>query len=78
MITREFLKGEIDKIQDRYLEVLYRVMKALINPSAPAVTPQNTQVSDWHTFIEQTYGSLADDPLERGDQGQFEAREVIE
>ena len=78
MISREFLKNEIDKIQDRYLEVVYRIIKALVNPSMRAATPQNAQISDWHSFIEQTYGSLADDPIERGEQGQFEVREVIE
>ena len=78
MITRELLKNEIDKIQDRYLEVVYRIIKALVSPSMRAASPQNDQLSDWHGFIEQTYGSLADDPIERGDQGQFEVREVIE
>jgi len=78
MITRELLKNEIDKIQDRYLEVVYRIIKALVSPSMRATSPQNAQLSDWHSFIEQTYGSLADDPIERGDQGQFEVREVIE
>ena len=78
MITRELLKNEIDKIQDRFLEVVYRIIKALINPSMQAASPQDAQFSDWHSFVEQTYGSLADDPIERGDQGQFEVREVIE
>lgn len=79
MITRELLKAEIDKVQDRYLDVLYRIIKALVNPSPPvAATPQaDVQPSDWHSFIEQTYGSLADDPIERGDQGQYEVREAI-
>jgi hypothetical protein len=80
MITRELLKAEIDKVQDRYLEVLYRIIEALINPPVPvATTPQaDVQISNWHSFIEQTYGSLADDPIERGEQDQYETREVIE
>jgi len=28
-------------------------------------------------FIERTYGSLADDPIERPPQGQFEERDII-
>ncbi|MFQ5632644.1 MAG: hypothetical protein ACE5I1_28075, partial [bacterium] len=28
--------------------------------------------SDWHEFIRETYGCLADDPIERGDQGTFD------
>jgi hypothetical protein len=30
---------------------------------------------EWHSFIEKTYGCLADDPIERGNQGEFENRE---
>lgn len=79
MITRELLKAEIDKVQDRYLEVLYRIIKALVNPSSSvAATPQeDVSLSSWPIFIEQTYGSLADDPMERGNQGQYEVREAL-
>lgn len=33
---------------------------------------------EWMAFIDRTYGSLADDPLERGPQGEYEGREEIE
>ncbi len=29
-------------------------------------------------YFEETYGICADDPIERGDQGEFEIREPIE
>jgi hypothetical protein len=29
-------------------------------------------------YFEETYGICADDPIERGDQGEFEVREPIE
>ena len=29
-------------------------------------------------YFEETYGILADDPIERGDQGMFEEREPLE
>jgi hypothetical protein len=80
MITRELLKAEIDKVQDSYLEILHRIIKALVNPE-PSVTamPQGDDpLSSWHSFIKQTYGSLAHDPIERGNQGQYEVREVVE
>ena len=32
----------------------------------------------WEQFIDLTYGSLADDPIERGEQPPFDAREEIE
>lgn len=80
MITRETIKAEIDNIQERYLEVLYRIIKALVNPLAPAAatSPSDVQREQWLQFIEQTYGSLADDPLEREEQGEYEIRERIE
>jgi hypothetical protein len=38
----------------------------------------DVQALNWSSFIEQTYGSLADDPIERGGQGRYEVREAIE
>jgi hypothetical protein len=34
--------------------------------------------AEWIAFVERTYGSLADDPIEREDQGVFEIRDEIE
>ena len=33
---------------------------------------------EWPNFIDKTYGSLADDPLIRYPQGEYEEREPIE
>jgi hypothetical protein len=79
MITRELVKAEIDKVQDNYLEILYRIVKALVSPpDLVAAAPQGTTgSSNWRRFIEDTYGCLVDDPIERGNQGQYEVREVI-
>ncbi len=83
MITREAIKAEIDKVQDRYLEILYKVIKAFtaspdrvqeISPVSYEV-PAKVEPDSWAKFIEDTYGSLADDPIERGEQGQYEVRE---
>ncbi len=73
MITRELIKVEIDKIQDSYLEILYRIIKALINPPESVAQP----AASWQAFIEATYGCLADEPIERGHQGQYEIREAM-
>lgn len=80
MITRELLKAEIDKVQDSYLDLLHRVIKALVNPTSPVATTSQVDIqrSTWLSFVEQTYGSLTGTPIERGDQGQFEVRETIE
>lgn len=32
---------------------------------------------NWEEFIQETYGCLKDDPIERGSQGEFELREAI-
>jgi len=40
------------------------------------VVEQDTALS-WQAFIEDTYGCLVDDPVERGDQGVYEIREAI-
>lgn len=86
MITRELLKAEIDYVQDQYLEVLYRLIRSLTQTAAlslPTLTETTTSqhhahTLSWEAFINQTYGSLADDPIERGDQGQYEIRESLE
>ncbi len=80
MITREVVKAEIDKVQDDYLEVLYRIIQALMSPpDVVVVAPQGAaETLGWRKFIQDTYGCLADDPIERGEQGQYEDREVIE
>ena len=86
MITKELLKKELDKVQSEYLDALYRVIKAF-EPTVEAEsfdqliskeTIKSDTQSSWHEFINATYGCLADDPIERGDQGKYEIREVIE
>lgn len=75
MITRELLKEEIDKIEDQYLDALYKIITA-IKPSHPTITEMT--VTEWHKFIDETYGSLASDPIQRWPQGEYEIRESIE
>ena len=74
MVTRDLIKAEVDKVQEKYLDILYKIIKALIPSSDSAVTEPNSiigepgqvTVSAWHSFIAQTYGCLVDDPIERG------------
>lgn len=56
-------------VQDR-LQLMQQLAASLQLELAPK--------SDWHSFLQQTYGSLADDPIERWDQGEYEEREPIE
>ncbi|MBC7813863.1 MAG: hypothetical protein H7175_22095 [Burkholderiales bacterium] len=39
--------------------------------------PEMTR-EQWQAYVEETYGSLADDPIERGEQPPFEVRDEIE
>jgi hypothetical protein len=74
VVTKELLKSEIEKVQDQYLMVLYRIIKALEEPS-PKMT--EAERSAWKSFVAETYGSMAESPIERGPQGSFEIREPI-
>jgi hypothetical protein len=42
------------------------------------LTEEDLSQLDWQNFIDQTYGCLADDPLMRYPQGEYEEREPIE
>jgi len=76
LITRDLLKEEIDKVQDNYLNVLYRIIKSLEKPpdSEDFCT---LEMSNWKNFIDATYGCMADVQINRGEQGRYELREVI-
>lgn len=72
MVTKELLKSEIEKVQDQYLGVLYRIIKAL---EEPAPGRRQDDEAAWKAFVSETYGSMAESPIERGPQGDFEIRE---
>jgi hypothetical protein len=79
MITKEKIKTEIDNLKDEYLEILYRIIKALEIPVSEVTEHLEiiNKQSEWHNFIQETYGCLADAPIERGKQGKYEVREAI-
>ncbi len=85
MVTKERLKTEIDKVQDVYLDVLYRIIQVFeyapppehLNDVVSTAVSQAETRQEWHTFITKTYGCLTNDPIERGEQGIFEVREAL-
>jgi hypothetical protein len=79
MITKEKIKTEIDNLKDEYLEILYRIIKALEIPVSEVTEHLEivNKQSEWHNFIQETYGCLADAPIEREEQGKYEVREAI-
>lgn len=82
MVTKALLKLEIDKVQEKYLEALYQVIAAFEMPrrivalERPLVTKEGG-TTEWHDFINSTYGSLADAPITRGEPGINAEREVM-
>jgi len=82
MITREILKSEIDNVQDEYLIALYKIIKTFEHSNAwdDFEQEESSRVSkqeEWHKFLDRYAGCLADSPIERGDQGNFEQREKL-
>jgi hypothetical protein len=61
-------------ITDKEMEVV--VIYQQVEASTPAKTPQEL---GWPPgFFEQTAGSLADDPIQRYPQGEYDTREQFE
>ncbi len=73
MITRETVKREIDHVREDHLELLYKIIKAF--EAEPVRQERKEPVKSWTEFVEETYGSMADHPISRGEQGIFEIRE---
>jgi hypothetical protein len=79
VITKELLKAEIDKVPEENLGVLYKIVKALEDPSEETNARfQTGDEASWKAWIAKTYGSMADAPIERGEQGSYEVRESFE
>ena len=86
MITKGLLKKEIDKVRDEHLTSLYNIIKVFTLPDGTVVADSGMSLpaesgsdsSDWDEFIRETYGCLRDDPIERGDQGEYELREKMQ
>jgi hypothetical protein len=67
-LAQQLSPGEKMRLIEMLTRSLDREYVALL-PKAPGYPPG---------FIEHTYGSLADDPIERPPQGEFEERDPIE
>ena len=74
LITKEQLKSEIENVPSEHWPVLYRIIRALEEPAA-GMKRGNSLKRDWRQFVAETYGCMADAPIERGDQARFEIRE---
>lgn len=79
-ITKDQIKSEIDKVKEEYLGVLYRIVLSLEEPAKPSAgrAERRGEEIGWDRFISEMYGSTADAPLERGDEGLPESRLAFE
>jgi len=81
MITTEMLKTEIDKVRQEYLEILSQVIKAFESSAENLNTDiqklKEEKHTGWHEFLKDSFGCLANDLIERGEQGLFEKRETM-
>ncbi len=60
MTIRDRVKAGLDKVDDEYLGVVERMLAALEGPSR-----QGEAQASWSDFLDSTYGSMADAPIER-------------
>lgn len=72
MATRDQVKAEVDRVEDEYLDVLYRMVLSLESPSS-----SEDAAGSWSDFVASAYGCMADAPIERGDQGELQGRDPI-
>jgi hypothetical protein len=79
MVTKELIKAKIETVQEEYLDALYKIVIAFGGDQSDLTdVSQNDQALRWHDFVQATFGCLADDPIKRGEQGEFEIRETLE
>lgn len=74
MMTINELLHEVERLPaEEKWQLVRHVLRSLEHEQT---TPSPQQ--DWHTFLRATYGILADDPIQRWDQGEYEEREPFE
>jgi hypothetical protein len=82
VVTKALLKKEIDNVQEEYLLPLYKIIKTFehsddFDEFKLEREKKERKKEDWIKFINKFAGCLADTPIERGDQGNFDAREEL-
>jgi hypothetical protein len=73
MMNFNALLNEVEQLPaEEKWRLVHHVLRSLESGQKPAFT------QDWHTFLQETYGSLKDTPIERADQGQYEERDSLQ
>ncbi len=67
MITREQIGAEPDAVEEKDPDILHRIIMALAGSPCPSKPEAEAldETPEWRRFIEDTYGCLAEDPIER-------------
>ncbi len=78
MVNREEIKAAIDEVQDEHLDMLFRIIR-VFRVATPSPRPQlhENEPENWQRFVDATAGAWQGEPLERGDQGEYEQRETL-
>ncbi len=65
--------------QVRLMERLFALLERNLDVSGSADSQEAKakRMQEWHDTVERTYGALADDPIERPPQGEYEQRDEI-
>jgi hypothetical protein len=56
----------------------WRLVKYVLHSLETEQQTNAPVMTDWHTFLRETYGSLQDTPIQRWEQGEYEEREPLE
>ncbi len=75
MITKQLIQEEIERVPVEHLPVLYRIVLALEEEEPRARIPADR--NGWREFVAETYGCLANAPIERSREGGYEVREDL-
>lgn len=72
MTIKEQVVAELENLDDEHLSIVFRMIQSL-----EVQNPAERRAESWSEFIAATYGCLADAPIERGEQGEFEMRGLL-
>ena len=73
--SRQQIKDEIDGIPRQHLAVLHRIVLALDSGNGGKTSDAKSLA--WGRFIDETYGCLAETPIDRGESADYESREEL-
>ncbi|MTJ47919.1 hypothetical protein [Dolichospermum sp. UHCC 0259] len=65
-------------LEMRETELEVTVTFEVVNQTIKIAQKKEIKDLEWHNFINRTYGCLADEPIIRYPQGEYEEREAIE